>query len=412
VPYDPIAIKEKLAKIKDQYPVNVFSNPPVQVLTHNSLADLFSGDAIKNIVTTDNVYTKTQVDQKILDVATGGGVDLSNYYTKTDIDQQMNNVNTSITTNASNLTNYMGSNNSRLTSDENNISALQTDNTTNKANIGTNTSNINSLTNRMGTAESGISTANSNITSLSTRMTTAEGNITTNANAISNTYTKAQSDSKYALLGAETKAVWGNLTGTLSSQTDLNTALNNKVDKTGSVSSVAGRTGAVTLTSSDVGLGNVTNESKATMFSSPTFTGTATAGTLNATTLQKGGASLDTLYAPLTNANAWNVFTLQNSWVAFGGTFAPPSYRKNQIGQVEIKGVCKSGTMTSGTTVIMNLPAGYRPLEDKIIMVDTNDGTNDVLGRVHIKAATGDIVYYKGANSHFSFDAVPPFSIN
>jgi hypothetical protein len=50
------------------------------------------------------------------------------------------------------------------------------------------------------------------------------------------------------------------------------------------VTSVAGKTGTVTLTSSDVGLGNVTNESKATMFTSPTFIGipiapTAIAGT-------------------------------------------------------------------------------------------------------------------------------------
>ena len=51
------------------------------------------------------------------------------------------------------------------------------------------------------------------------------------------------------------------------------------------VSSVAGRTGAVTLTASDVSLANVTNESKATMFTSPTFTGTATAATLTGTTL-------------------------------------------------------------------------------------------------------------------------------
>ena len=45
------------------------------------------------------------------------------------------------------------------------------------------------------------------------------------------------------------------------------------------VTSVAGKTGAVTLTKSDVGLGNVTNESKATMFASPAFTGTPTAPT-------------------------------------------------------------------------------------------------------------------------------------
>jgi hypothetical protein len=40
------------------------------------------------------------------------------------------------------------------------------------------------------------------------------------------------------------------------------------------VDSVAGKTGVVTLLKGDVGLGNVTNESKATMFASPTFTGT------------------------------------------------------------------------------------------------------------------------------------------
>ena len=48
---------------------------------------------------------------------------------------------------------------------------------------------------------------------------------------------------------------------------------------TNAVSSVAGKTGAVTLTSNDVGLGNVTNESKSTMFTSPSLTGTPTAPT-------------------------------------------------------------------------------------------------------------------------------------
>lgn len=48
---------------------------------------------------------------------------------------------------------------------------------------------------------------------------------------------------------------------------------------TAAVSSVAGKTGAVTLTSSDVGLGNATNESKATMFTNATLAGTPTAPT-------------------------------------------------------------------------------------------------------------------------------------
>ncbi|MGD9697599.1 tail fiber domain-containing protein [Acinetobacter sp.] len=53
---------------------------------------------------------------------------------------------------------------------------------------------------------------------------------------------------------------------------------------TDAVLSVAGRTGVVTLTSSDVGLGNVTNESKATMFTSPAFTGTPTSASLKLNT--------------------------------------------------------------------------------------------------------------------------------
>ena len=49
----------------------------------------------------------------------------------------------------------------------------------------------------------------------------------------------------------------------------------------GAVVSVNGRDGAVELTKADVGLGNVTNESKGTMFTSPSFTGTPSASTAN-----------------------------------------------------------------------------------------------------------------------------------
>ncbi|WP_195264563.1 hypothetical protein [Clostridium sp. 1001275B_160808_H3] len=45
------------------------------------------------------------------------------------------------------------------------------------------------------------------------------------------------------------------------------------------IKSVAGKTGIVTLTKQDVGLNNVTNESKETMFTSPTLTGTPTSTT-------------------------------------------------------------------------------------------------------------------------------------
>lgn len=53
---------------------------------------------------------------------------------------------------------------------------------------------------------------------------------------------------------------------------------------TSPVQSVAGKTGVVVLAASDVGLGNVTNESKSTMFTNPAFTGIPTAPTPSAST--------------------------------------------------------------------------------------------------------------------------------
>lgn len=67
--------------------------------------------------------------------------------------------------------------------------------------------------------------------------------------------------------GASTLANWQELLAPLSS-----------------VTSVAGKTGVVTLTSPDVGLGNVTNESKSTMFTNSALTGTPTATTATAGT--------------------------------------------------------------------------------------------------------------------------------
>ena len=85
---------------------------------------------------------------------------------------------------------------------------------------------------------------------------------------------------------------WGGIVGTLSLQSDLSTALNLKADLnspnfTGTPSipgyvptsrTINGRalTGNISITSSDLNLGNVTNESKATMFANSVLTGTPT----------------------------------------------------------------------------------------------------------------------------------------
>lgn len=58
---------------------------------------------------------------------------------------------------------------------------------------------------------------------------------------------------------------------------------------------------------------------------------------------------------------AWQTITaFSNGWVAFGSTFAPPSYYLNSDGQVYLRGLLKSGT-TTNDTIMATLPAGYRP---------------------------------------------------
>jgi hypothetical protein len=86
------------------------------------------------------------------------------------------------------------------------------------------------------------------------------------------------------------------------------------------VTSVAGRTGVVTLTATDVGLANVTNESKATMFSGPTFTGTTTAGALTAGAITATSLSLSgTLTASsLTGISAINSVAIGSSTPSSG----------------------------------------------------------------------------------------------
>lgn len=100
------------------------------------------------------------------------------------------------------------------------------------------------------------------------------------------------------------------------------------------VISVAGKTGAVSLAKSDVGLENVTNESKATMFTNPTFTGTAT-GTFS--------GSLSGNAATATNV-AWSGITAKpTSLSGYGITDSVKNF-----GTVTVQGV--AGSNQSCTT--------------------------------------------------------------
>ena len=87
------------------------------------------------------------------------------------------------------------------------------------------------------------------------------------ANIASPTFTGTVSGITAAMVGAPSGS--GTSTGTNTGDQDLSGLVTKITTVNGHALS-----SNVTITASDVGLGNVTNESKATMFSSPTFTGT------------------------------------------------------------------------------------------------------------------------------------------
>jgi hypothetical protein len=81
---------------------------------------------------------------------------------------------------------------------------------------------------------------------------------------------------------------------------------------TSPVQSVAGKTGAVTLASADVGLNNVTNESKATMFAGAALTG-------NSTAITQAAADNSTRIATTAYVKSQNYLTASSD--IDGGTF-------------------------------------------------------------------------------------------
>lgn len=60
---------------------------------------------------------------------------------------------------------------------------------------------------------------------------------------------------------------------------------------------------------------------------------------------------------------AWIAPALTNSWVAFGGAYPAPSYRKIG-GVVFLRGVAKDGVLAQS---MFNLPVGYRPASQFVV---------------------------------------------
>lgn len=73
---------------------------------------------------------------------------------------------------------------------------------------------------------------------------------------------------------------------------------------------------------------------------------------------------LESLGATVINKpdTSWNEAALLNGWTNYSTTnWGPVEYRKLEGGLVQIIGIVKRSTTTSGSITIMNLPSGYRP---------------------------------------------------
>jgi len=94
---------------------------------------------------------------------------------------------------------------------------------------------------------------------------------------------------------------------------------------------------------------------------------------------------------------AWTTPSLLNSWVFWGSPYQVPRYMKDSSGVVHVEGLVKNGTI--GLAVI-NLPAGHRPIANRIVATSTN---SNAYGQIIVDTA-GNVIATAGSNTWFSIN--------
>lgn len=95
-----------------------------------------------------------------------------------------------------------------------------------------------------------------------------------------------------------------------------------------------------------------------------------------------------------------------NSWAKYSDTYKP-AYRIHDDGMVELRGAIKDGTLQ---TTAFTLPAGYRPVAQRLCTTFSNGG----IGRVDIDTAGVVQIGYGpiGSNTHYALDDIQFTSLN
>lgn len=127
-------------------------------------------------------------------------------------------------------------------------------------------------------------------------------------------------------------------------------------------------------------------------------------GTADVVTIEDG-ASADSLkieadgditIGGVFNQEAWTAPSYANSWVDFGGARTAGGYRLNSLGQVELRGSIKDGTIASAA---FTLAVGYRP-PTEVYLITTSNGA---FGEIRI-LADGRVFPNIGNNTSFSLE--------
>lgn len=105
-----------------------------------------------------------------------------------------------------------------------------------------------------------------------------------------------------------------------------------------------------------------------------------------------------------TQVPPWIAPTFSGTWVNYGSPYENVGYTRDANRRVHLRGMTKSGTV--GTSVF-TLASGYRPANDEIFPV----ASNDAFGEVIVKA-DGTVVVFVGdatfvSLSGISFRAAP-----
>jgi hypothetical protein len=129
-------------------------------------------------------------------------------------------------------------------------------------------------------------------------------------------------------------------------------------------------TGNISVTASDVGLGNVTNESKATMFTNPTFTGTV--GGISSSMVGLGNVTNESKSTMFSSPTFTGTVTIPTPFTLGGVSVTPTGAELNFVdgvtsaiqGQLNLKAPLANATLT-GTTNVAKLQVGNASSDTK-----------------------------------------------